>query len=318
MTTERAQSSPLLDLRPLFLFLLVMSLPVPGARAHLTAKSPSPPPLHPPFPPLLKNISTSREWRKEELQDPISPQEGWYPALPGERHLHIPGPSGSWPEVQAQFLRAYIHPWSAQPTIEGAAGQHTGVYGESLFADPRPDILPSRPEGELQQFLSADNYFHGGAQRAIWQLGDYGVAADVWRLQSLPLRQKSLHEQELTVLRLENAAKHERHRVEQEKQGLLIDKFNVETRLKEARVMERLHPYLRRDGVRREVKIDPVQTRKERNKRIKERRARQARHTCPLCQKKGSLSQSVHVSSSSMRTEEPRTMRPPHLSSLVA
>jgi hypothetical protein len=126
---------------------------------------------------------------------------GWYPVLPGERQLHIPGPSGSWPEVQAQFLRSYIHPWSAQPTIKGAMGQNTGVYGESLFADPRPDILPSCPEGELQQYLSADNYFHGGAQRAIWQLGDYGVAADIWRLQSLPLRQKSLHEQELTVLR---------------------------------------------------------------------------------------------------------------------
>jgi hypothetical protein len=86
---------------------------------------------------------------------------------------------------------------------------------------------------------------------------------------------------------MEGVAKHERHRLEQEKQGLQIDTYKIKERLKEARVLERIHPYLRRDGVRREVTIDPVQTRASRNKQIEARRERQSRHTCPFCQEKG-------------------------------
>jgi hypothetical protein len=180
MTTERTQSPPPAR----------SPSPLPIPPRHETAS-----PWHPSTPhsevsqspSSASSISaTTKEYinlegvEKGKAPGPDLTTGGWYPVLPGECQLHIPGPSGSWPEVQAQFLRSYIHPWSAQPTIEGAAGQNTGVYGESLFADPCPDILPSHPEGELQQYLSADNYFHGGAQRAVWQLGDYGVAADVW------------------------------------------------------------------------------------------------------------------------------------------
>jgi hypothetical protein len=40
-------------------------------------------------------------------------------------------------------------------------------------------------------------------------------------------------------------------------------------------------------GARREVKIDPTQTRREKNKRLEAARTRRSKYTCPLCDREG-------------------------------
>ncbi|KAI0277902.1 hypothetical protein BC826DRAFT_976494 [Russula brevipes] len=163
--------------------------------------------------------------------DPDLTTGGWYPTIPTEQQLYIPtSTSKHWQQAPAAFVRTYIDPWKADPVIEGA-------------------------EEELRQYLSSDNYFHGVVQRALWQLGDYG---------------RALHEQEMMVTRIEGMARYEHHKLEQDKQGLQIERYNVERCLHEARVMECLHPYLKKDGARREMKIDPLQTRAEKNKHIEQ------------------------------------------------
>ena len=208
---------------------------------------------------------------------------GWYATQPDGRQFQIPVNDNSWQTSPARFIKTYIHPWSGKPTIDGAQGQYMGVYSETLRAQPKPDIPYSRPDDEMGKYFSPDAYFHGGVQRALWNLGDYGVAADVFHLYSLPVRERTLYDQELQVMRMEGFVKNEREHINQEKQNLLWDKANAKQRLREARVLERIHPYIKRDGSRRERQIQPLQTRAEKNRLLNARRGREARYVCPLC-----------------------------------
>jgi hypothetical protein len=71
---------------------------------------------------------------------------------------------------------------SGEPTWEGAEGEGTGVYREPLKAVPRPNIKHSSVEADVDLLFHPSTYFQGNVQRALWQLGDYGIAADAWRL----------------------------------------------------------------------------------------------------------------------------------------
>jgi hypothetical protein len=258
------------------------SSPVPSPRVSYAEKEPS-----------LENkleeehLEAIGKAPRGQQPGPTLLEPGWHQATQGGRRLQIPSDSRAWGQVPARFLRYYVHPWSAEPTIEGAEGENTGVYGEKLQSEPQPDIPSSFGIEKLDDTFGPAHYFHGGVERALWQLGDYGLAADAWRLYSRPLRERKLHEQELAVGRLESLARQERTKYNQDKEELNWDMHNVRERLHEARALERLHPYLVRDAHRRETTIHPAKTRGARNTDIERRRAREADYTCPYCQEKG-------------------------------
>jgi hypothetical protein len=171
--------------------------------------------------------------------------------------------------------------------VDAAEGEDTGVYGDKLTAVPQPDIeSTTRPE-DIDDVLGGQHYFHGATQRALWNLGDYGVAADAWRLFNGPAHHLALAEQESWVLCLEAMARLERQGYQREKTNLLWDLSTTRQRLHEARVLERLHPYLKRDGSGKEQHIPPVRTRGAQANLVEARRNRRAQHTCPYCKQQG-------------------------------
>src|ERR1700730_16907727 len=112
-------------------------------------------------------------------------------------------------------------------------------------------------------------------QRALWNLGDYGVSVDAWQLYSRPLREAALHQQELWVLRLESIACIKRQNYMQAKQNLQWDMHNVRECLHEARAISRIQPYLRHDSSQEEKTIPPAQSRGAHNEDLEKRRVRQ-------------------------------------------
>src|ERR1700730_2689527 len=55
---------------------------------------------------------------------------GWHTS-DEQRETLIPTVGGSWGQVPARFQRFYIHPWSAEPTLDAAEGEDTGIYGKN-------------------------------------------------------------------------------------------------------------------------------------------------------------------------------------------
>jgi hypothetical protein len=128
---------------------------------------------------------------RDLLQMPPLDEVGWHTAL-GGRRVEIPTTRRQWGTAPATFLRYYLHPASAEPTVDAAEGEDTGVYGDKLTAVPQPDIeSTTRPE-DIDDVLGGQHYFHGATQHALWNLGDYGVVADAWRLFNGPARHLAL------------------------------------------------------------------------------------------------------------------------------
>jgi hypothetical protein len=116
--------------------------------------------------------------------------------------------------IPANFLRYFMTIRGAEPTWEGAEGEDTGVYGEKLTANPRPHIELGSVEADVDLLFHPSTYFHGNIQRALWQLGDYGVPADAWCLYNQAQEYKAIDERELWVLRVEAMAQLERQNLD--------------------------------------------------------------------------------------------------------
>jgi len=171
--------------------------------------------------------------------------------------------------------------------LGGAEGDGTGIYGEPLKAKPHPEIESESEMADILTHISPNSYFHGNVQRAIWQLGDYGVAADAWRLFNHGQKFEALQDRELWVLRAEAMARIERQNLEAARTELTWEQHTVQKRLHEARVVERMRPYLRRDPLLREFPIRPAEARGARNDDLEARRERQARYVCAYCDQQG-------------------------------
>jgi hypothetical protein len=191
---------------------------------------------------------------------------GWH-VTEGGWHIDVPKGKG-WGKVPTKFHRFYIHPWSAEPTVDAAEGENMGIYGDKLHAEPQDDVPEALSLNDVEAFAGPNTYFDGAKQRALWSMGDYGVAADHWRLTSCPLMEAMLHQQEMWVLRLEGMARLEWQNYQQVKQNLEWDQHTIKEQLHTARIMERACPYLKRDNVKGEKFIPPAKTRGVHNKDI--------------------------------------------------
>ncbi|KAI0286315.1 hypothetical protein BC826DRAFT_972676 [Russula brevipes] len=106
------------------------------------------------------------------------------------------------------------------PTIDAAEGEDMGVYGDKLKAAPQEEIPSTTEPADVSALLNPSTFFHGGVQRALWNLGDYGVSADAWRLFSQAQQEAAIREQELWVLRLEATARLERQNLQDTRNNL--------------------------------------------------------------------------------------------------
>jgi hypothetical protein len=78
--------------------------------------------------------------------------------------------------------------------VDAAEGEDIGVYGNKLTAVPQPDIKSTMCPEDIDDVQGRQHYFHGATQRALWNLGDYRVVANAWRLFNGPSRYAALAE----------------------------------------------------------------------------------------------------------------------------
>ncbi|KAI0281342.1 hypothetical protein BC826DRAFT_974714 [Russula brevipes] len=166
----------------------------------VTDRSPSPspvPPLMPeesPFPsPMILDVP---------IEEPASPPSEPYTAL-----IHDPRETAPCGDKYPWY---FLHPESGEPTWEGGPGHNLAMCTAPLAAIPSCEIATTSEEGEIDAMCNPQTYFHGNMQRALWQLDDYGIAADAWRLFNKPQREQTLTERRLRVLQLEALVQKER------------------------------------------------------------------------------------------------------------
>jgi hypothetical protein len=96
-------------------------------------------------------------------------------------------------KVPARFIRFRVEPLTGEPTIYGTMGRGRPIYAECLEAAPASWAVPAnyRDEGHFL-LLTKERMIGGPLKRAIEDLGDYRVKADIMHLRSLEADKRKL------------------------------------------------------------------------------------------------------------------------------
>jgi hypothetical protein len=96
-------------------------------------------------------------------------------------------------KVDARFVRFCIDNITGEPTIYGTMGAGRPIYAEALEAAPASWAAPADYRDDRHFKLMAEERMIGGPmKRAIEDLGDYGVKADIIRLRNLEADKRKL------------------------------------------------------------------------------------------------------------------------------
>jgi hypothetical protein len=89
-------------------------------------------------------------------------------------------------KVPACFVRFRVEPITGEPTIYGTMGVGWPIYTENLEAAPASWAAPADyRDDDHFKMLTEERMIGGPLERAIEDLGDYGVKADIMRLRNL-------------------------------------------------------------------------------------------------------------------------------------
>jgi hypothetical protein len=96
-------------------------------------------------------------------------------------------------KVPARFVRFRVEPITGEPTIYGTMGVGQPIYAECLEAAPASWAVPADyRDDEYFKMLAEERMIGGPLERAIEDLGDYGVKADIICLRNLELDRRKL------------------------------------------------------------------------------------------------------------------------------
>jgi hypothetical protein len=117
------------------------------------------------------------------------PQEDWIKFDPDLHHtsIHIPATEAEPNEkVPACFVCFRVEPITGEPTIYGTMGRGRPIYTECLEAAPASWATPADYQDDNYfQLLTEERMIGGPLERAIEDLGDYRVKADIMHLRNL-------------------------------------------------------------------------------------------------------------------------------------
>jgi hypothetical protein len=89
-------------------------------------------------------------------------------------------------KVLAYYVRFRVEPITGEPTIYSTMGRGRPVYAEALEAAPVSWAAPANYQDDDHfKILMEERMIGGPLERAIEDLGDYGVKADIMRLRAL-------------------------------------------------------------------------------------------------------------------------------------
>jgi hypothetical protein len=124
------------------------------------------------------------------------PQEDWIRFDPDLHHtqIQIPATEAAPNEkVPAHFIRFRVEPIMGEPTIYRTMGRGRPIYAECLEATPASWATPANYQDDSYfQLLTEERMIGGPLERAIEDLGDYGVKADIMCLRNLESDQHKL------------------------------------------------------------------------------------------------------------------------------
>jgi hypothetical protein len=117
------------------------------------------------------------------------PQEDWIKFDPDlhRTSIHIPATEAEPNEkVPACFVCFRVEPITGEPTIYGTMGRGRPIYTECLEAAPASWATPADYQDDNYfQLLTEERMIGGPLERAIEDLGDYRVKADIMHLRNL-------------------------------------------------------------------------------------------------------------------------------------
>jgi hypothetical protein len=124
------------------------------------------------------------------------PQEDWIRFDPDLHRTSIQIPATEAEpnqKVPARFIRFRVEPITGKPTIYGTIGRGRPIYAECLEAAPASWAAPADyRDDNYFQLLTEERMIGGPLERAIEDLGDYGVKANIMCLRNLESDRRKL------------------------------------------------------------------------------------------------------------------------------
>jgi hypothetical protein len=246
-----------------------LSTPAPPPTASTTPHLSAEDPIGDTLTTIFQHMTGQERIPQEGTDHTPLTSKGWYEFRPGDAHVWMdippspPDPDNEEKRVPARYLKATIR--DGTPILQGCQGRGNNIYSEILCTHPF--------HAAGTRFLSFDTTLEAledpldpRIERSLLFLGDLGVLADVYVLRTIPLRREGLlrrKEDVLTDLNIMgkrpqpaplSSAAIDFHRLLERLISIqrLESKVNtlemdVRHRLKAARALLRISPYLKMD-----------------------------------------------------------------------
>ena len=187
---------------------------------------------------------------REDNED-THPGKDWIRFIP---EVHRTGTlipiSEAYPEerVLARYIRFHVDQTTGEPTISGTMGRGCPIYGDTLMAAPVPDPAPAN-HGDHRYFkmFEEQSMICGLVNRALEDLGDYGVLGDVIRYRGQTAQRRRLAHIRMEVEALEDYAQQRRANLASQMSAYQSCELAIRCRLIAANAHERVSRLLTED-----------------------------------------------------------------------
>ena len=187
---------------------------------------------------------------REDNED-THPGEDWIRFIP---EVHRTGTlipiSEAYPEerVLARYIRFHVDQTTGEPTISGTMGRGCPIYGDTLMAAPVPDPAPANHRDHRYfKMFEEQSMICGLVNRALEDLGDYGVLGDVVRYRGQTAQRRRLAHIRMEVEALEDYAQQRRANLASQMSAYQSCELAIRCRLIAANAHERVSRLLTED-----------------------------------------------------------------------
>ena len=186
-----------------------------------------------------------------ENNEDTHPGEDWIKFIP---EVHRTGTlipiSEAYPEerVLARYIRFHVDQTTGEPTISGTMGRGCPIYGDTLMAAPVPDPAPANHRNHRYfEMFEEQSMICGPVNRALEDLGDYGILGDVIRYRGQTTQRRRLAHIRMEVEALEDYAQQRRANLASQMSAYQSHELAIRRRLIAANAQERVSRLLTED-----------------------------------------------------------------------
>ena len=187
----------------------------------------------------------------EESNEDTHPGEDWIKFIPKVHCTSTLIPiSKAYPEerVLARYIRFHVDQTTGEPTISGTMGRGCPIYGDTLMAAPVPDPAPANHRDHRYfEMFEEQSMICGPVNRALEDLGDYGILGDVIRYRGQTAQRRRLAHICMEVEALEDYAQQRRANLASQMSAYQSRELAIRRRLIVANAQERVSRLLTED-----------------------------------------------------------------------